>query len=338
MRRIFHPVLVFVLAQLAWLSLLGIWIYWYITNYIIFNTVGDKISPQIASKGTNIIALVMGLVFLVAILVGMYLIFIYLNKQINITKLYDNFIANITHELKSPLTSIQMYLETINTRDMPVEKQQEFIFLMLKDARRLKNLINSILEIAALDQKQIAYDYNVYHAESLIKNLLNDSCDYFKLPPDVIQIFGSASCHCVIDRNAFRIVINNLIDNAIKYTTNPVAITVNFENTSKNFIMNFKDQGIGIAPKDQGKIFNKFHRIYNKHIPNVKGTGLGLYQVKQIIKYHGGKVLVYSAGKNQGTTFRIELPIYQASKKRYLNYLLRLTRNLKHKRADESSI
>ena len=110
-----HPVLIFVLAQLAWLCLVGIWIYWYVSNYIIFQQVGDKLSPQLISKSNNVLALVIGLILLVAILVGISLIFIYLNKQLKMARLYDNFIANVTHELKSPLASIQLYLETFDS-------------------------------------------------------------------------------------------------------------------------------------------------------------------------------------------------------------------------------
>ena len=115
---ILHPLVIFISAQFAWLSLLGIWIYWYINNYIIFTTVEDKISPQLIDKNTNIIALVTGLFLLVAILAGMYLIYIYLTRQLKLTSLYDNFIANVTHELKSPLASIQLHLETLLLRDL----------------------------------------------------------------------------------------------------------------------------------------------------------------------------------------------------------------------------
>lgn len=333
-RFLLHPVIVFILAQLAWLSLLGLWIYWYISNYIIFDKVGDRLSPQIVSKGTNVVALVSGLILLVTILFAMYLIFIYLNKQLNLTKLYDYFIANVTHELKSPLASIQLYLETLKLREVPRPKQNEFITLMIKDANRLKNLINSILEISALEKKKIAHNFRIYSAELLVKELIHEAIEQFKLLADTVKIKGSAPCRCVVDRNALKIVLNNLIDNAIKYSTEPVQITTTLACTSKNFVVEFIDRGIGISAKDQKKIFKKFQRIDDQNIPNVKGTGLGLYWVKEIIKYHGGKVSVFSEGVNRGSTFRIELPIYQISKRRYVNYLLKLTKKQEKQRVN----
>ena len=151
--NIFHPIFVFILAQLAWLSLLGLWIYWYVTNYIIFKQVGENYSPQLIARGTNILALVSGLILLVFVLGGMYFIFIYLTRQLSLTRLYDNFIATVTHELKSPLASILLYLETLNERQVPEKRQQQFISLMLKDVNRLQNLINSILNKKSSSQK-----------------------------------------------------------------------------------------------------------------------------------------------------------------------------------------
>jgi len=328
---IFHPVIIFVSAQLAWISLVGLWIYWYISNYIIFQTVGDRISPQLASKSINVFSLVVGLVLLAAILVGIYLIFIYLNRQQNLNKLYDNFIANVTHELKSPLASIQLYLDTLNLRQVPPDQQQKFISLMLKDTQRLNNLINSILKLSALEQKKIAHDFHVHAVEKLTTNLIDEAIEQYKLPPGAITITGSVSCYCVIDRNAFKIVFDNLIDNAIKYSQNELKLVIHLKTTAKKCIFEFIDQGIGIQPKGQKKIFNKFYRINHSNIPNVKGTGLGLYWVREIIRYHGGKVTVFSDGLYCGTTFRIELPIYQMAKRRYINYLLRLTRKSERK-------
>jgi two-component system phosphate regulon sensor histidine kinase PhoR len=324
LRFLFRPVLVFIFAQLAWLSLLGLWIYWYVSNYIIFNQVGDKISPQLVSAKTNILALIGGLVLLLAILFGMYLIFIYLNRQLNITRLYDNFIANVSHELKSPLASIQLYLETLHYRKVPRAKQREFFALMMKDANRLKNLINSILDISGLEKKRIAYNFHVHNAESVIRTVVEESAEQFRLQ-NAIQIKGSAPCQCVIDRDALKIVFDNLMDNAIKYSKEPAQISILLGCNPKSVVIEFKDQGIGIQEKDQKKIFTKFHRIYGPEIPNVKGTGLGLYWTEEIIKYHGGKISVSSEGLGHGSAFRIELPIYRAFRTHYSNHLLKLT-------------
>jgi len=120
-----------------------------------------------------------------------------------------------------------------------------------------------------------------------------------------------------------------LFDNTIKYSTSPLRVDVNLSCTTNRFIMEFSDNGIGILPKEFKKIFNKFHRIYDRSIPNVKGTGLGLYWAKEIIKNHGGKISVFSEGLGKGTTFNIELPVYEASRKRFVNKLLRSTEKFK---------
>ncbi|MBN2008584.1 HAMP domain-containing histidine kinase [candidate division KSB1 bacterium] len=332
---LFHPVVIFVSAQLAWLSLLGIWIYWYVTNYIIFTTAGDKISPQLLEKNTNIVALVTGLVLLVAILGGMYLIFIYLSRQLKITNLYDNFIANITHELKSPLASIQLHLDTLASRELSQEKRNQFIALMSKDANRLKQLIDSILGIAQLEQKKIAHNFQIYTVDEVVRDIINESEFQFNLSENILHVAGNAPCKCVIDRNAFKIVIDNLIDNALKYSHNTPTINIRLDHNDKSWSLEVCDNGIGISKSDQKNIFLKFQRIYHKDSPNVKGTGLGLYWVRQIVRYHGGNVNVTSDGVGHGTCFRIELPVYRRAKKRHIQQLLDLTKTL-HQSANKS--
>ena len=323
---IIYHVFVFTLAQLSWFSLLGLWIYWYVSNYIIFTEYGEQLSSQIISEGTHLAALIGGLILLVVISVGMSLIFIYLNRQTNINRFYDNFIANVTHELKSPLSSIQLHLETMKHRRIPRETQAQFISLMLADAQRLNDLITSILDISGLEQKKMAYDYQVCDADNIVRKLIDEAATEFRVPQNAIKITGHLVGQFVVDLRALKIVVNNLIDNANKYSEYPVDLSISLQTTKKKFSIDFRDHGIGIASKDQKKIFKKFQRIYDGHIPNVKGTGLGLYWVREIIKSHGGVITVSSPGRNAGTIFHIDLPIYQVSKKRYINRLLRITR------------
>ncbi len=320
---LFYNILIFVLAQLFWLMLLGLWIYWYVSNYIILGKVGEKLSPQIIYDGTNVFILVGGLVLLVAISFSMSLIFRHLNIQLKITKMYDNFIANITHELKSPLSSIQLYLETLKTRNVSQQKQNEFVELMIKDASRLKNLIDAILEISALEQKKISHNYQLFNAGSIINKIINESKEQYNLDPETITLNGSADCECVVDYDALKIVFNNLIDNAIKYSNGKPIIKIDLKCYPKKLAIDFKDNGIGINSKESRKIFNKFYRIYNPNSPNVKGTGLGLYWVQEIIKTHGGKISVNSEGENRGSSFKIELPIVSNGKNKKVQKLLK---------------
>ncbi len=315
----------FILAQFAWMGLLSLWIYWYVSNYIIFEQVGDKLSPQITLNGPNVFIFVGGIILIVMIAVAMFFIFRNLTVQIKLTKLYDNFIANITHELKSPLSSIQLYLETLNTKEVPPEKRKEFLGLMMKDTSRLNKLINSILEISRLEQKRIAHNYHIYNSDNVIRQLIENSAEQFKIPKSALTIEGKVECGYVIDKDAMQIVFDNLTDNAFKYSRNDVQIKVKLTQQKKNIMIEFIDKGIGLSQKNHKKIFQKFNRVDDKDIPSVKGTGLGLYWVKEIIKLHGGKISAFSEGKEKGTNFIIELPIYPTSKKFYINSLLRRT-------------
>jgi two-component system phosphate regulon sensor histidine kinase PhoR len=324
-RSLVFIITAFVAAQIAWLGLLGMWIYWYVSNYIIFEKVGEQLSPQLQIDAPNVLTFVGGIILIVGIAFVLTITFRNLTVQRKLTTLYDNFIANITHELKSPLASIQLYLETMSTKSVLPEKQREFIDLMMRDTTRLNKLMNSILEISILEQKKNFHEYHVFEADKAIKQMIAKSAEHYRLSSDSLEVNGSAVCDCVMDNEAMQIVFDNLTSNSIKYSTEKVNITVNLSKNNKKCFVNFTDNGIGINEKDAKKIFGKFHRVYNHTIPNVQGTGLGLYWVKEIIKLHGGKISVRSDGEGKGTTFIIELPIYKSSKKFYINSLLKRT-------------
>ena len=318
-------VTIFVIAQVAWLSVVGGWVYWYVSNHIVISTVSKSIKLQDVPRTLNIVVLVVGLVLLIMVSLAMSLIFRNLNLQVNMAKLYDDFIANVTHEFKSPLASIQIYLETLNERKVPSQRQKEFLGQMIKDADRLHNLINSILDISRLEQKKIAYNFHIHDAGPFVEGLLEEARELFQLSKKTIHLSGAAHCQIVADRHAFQSVFSNLVDNAIKYSDGLPEIHITLSTSIKNLGIKFSDNGIGLTSKPQKKIFNKFHRVYDPNSPSVTGTGLGLYWVDEIVKFHGGNISVFSKGKNMGTTFTIELPIYPSTKTRYINKLLKLT-------------
>ena len=309
-KRFISPIIVFILAQFAWFALLALWIYWYVRNYMIFIEVGERISPQFVVSTENIAALVGGIVLLMGIAVALAMIYGRLNQQLKVNKMYDSFIANVTHELKSPLASIQLYLETLGTRNVPNEKKNEFIDLMLRDSQRLNALINSILEISGLEDRKKVFQPRYYSSNELFQELVQEATEQYNLTKNSVRIIGTAGSICRVDRRSMKVVLNNLFDNAIKYSNSPANITIKLSDESNRLIVRVSDQGIGISEKDQREVFKKFRRISNAYSPSVKGTGLGLYWVREIIRNHKGKVSVYSAGQNRGTTFTIELPTH----------------------------
>ena len=211
-------IFIFILAQIAWLSLLGLWIYGYVSNYVGGPDAEAGVSREWTGGKTHVIALVGGLVLLVAVSVGMSLLYARLNSQLKITQLYDTFIANVTHELKSPLASIQLVLETLQERRIPSPRQKEFIRLMIQDTNRLNNLINAILEISGMEQKRVARRFEVVEADAVIRTLVREAAEQFKLPKRRVRMTGSAPCRCVADRDALQMVFNNLFDNSVKYS------------------------------------------------------------------------------------------------------------------------
>jgi signal transduction histidine kinase len=302
---------------------------------MIVEQVSEQLPSQLIPERSSVLALIGGLVLMVAVSVAMSLIFRHLTIQYRITHLYDNFIANVTHELKSPLASIQLYLETLNSRNVSHAKEQEFLQIMMKDTERLQSLINTILNISGLEQNKYVFNYEVVTAGPAFNKLMRETSVQFKLPAEAITIRENAPCRCVIDLNAMRIVLDNLTDNALKYSSATPDIFFAISCTEKHVVLEFRDTGIGIAHNDQNQVFNKFFRIHRSDIPSVKGTGLGLFWVKEIVKTHGGKIQVRSEGRGKGTSFFIELPIYRTTKRRYINRLLKITQNVKRVR-DES--
>ncbi|MFO7816287.1 MAG: sensor histidine kinase [Thermodesulfobacteriota bacterium] len=324
-RSFWFYVLVFILAQVAWLILLVLWIYWYASNYMFISEMGEKFSQQLTAGAPSLLVLIGGLLLLVAIATGMSLLFYRLSVQLKMSRLYDNFIANVTHELKSPLAAIQLHLETFNAHDLSRSEYRTFVNVMLKDCRRLSDLINSILKIPALEQKKIAHEFRIENMQEMTEDILDEVQDQFELSSDSLLFSGSADCQCVVDRAALKIVVDNLVDNSIKYSKNSVQIQISFFCDRTRFVLNYTDRGIGIPRTEQKNVFDKFYRIDSAHSSNVKGTGLGLYWARQIMRYHGGDITAVYRYGNRGAFFKLELPRYPTKKKRYLKSLIEMS-------------
>jgi len=316
-------IVIFVFVQLTWLAVMGLWIARYVVSHVTFREIGRRYAIQIES-GADVAMLVIGLVLIAGGVAGISIMFRYLNLQFRQTRLYDNFIASITHELKTPLASIRLYIDTLDRYpDITQEQTKEFLTQMRRETARLDRMIGSVLEVDRLESGYARYYCTVLKADETLKSLFEELRLQFSLSPEQVRIIGNLQSQIVLDATALRIVFENLFENSRRYTADSVRIEITLTETGKNILITIRDHGAGVPHKELKKVFKKFYRVTDPQIPSVKGTGLGLYLVKGIIAFHGGEIRAELPTDGKGLIMRIELPTYLKGHKRLHRKLLK---------------
>jgi signal transduction histidine kinase len=259
----------------------------------------------------EIALLVFGIVFFAIIITGLVLNTIFLVREIRRNEQHDAFLNAVTHELKTPIASLRLYLETLQTRDVAEAKRQEFYSVMLADTDRLLNTVEQVLKASRAREKNIFLNI----AEINLAELLGESVERvrtrYDLNDDVINFAptGAEQLKVSGDADELQAVFTNLLDNAVKYSGERVNVSVVAESLDKKtVVVRIKDSGIGILPRDLKRIFKRFYRVPSPQTQKTKGTGLGLFIVRSIVKKHGGRISVESRGDGTGSTFIVELP------------------------------
>jgi two-component system, OmpR family, sensor histidine kinase SenX3 len=256
--------------------------------------------------------LVFGIIFFVVIITGVVLNTIFLIREIRRNEQHDAFINAVTHELKTPIASIRLYLETLKTR--PVDEAQRLAFynVMLADSDRLLHTVEQVLRAGrASAQRRQRVATSVVDVGDLVRECLELTRVRYNLGDDALHysdMLNGQQARVVGDEEEIRAAVSNLLDNAVKYSDNQVNVSVNVGAADKNIVVRIRDQGIGIPAAQLKRIFNRFYRAPGRFMARVKGTGLGLFIVRSIIKKHGGRVFAESEGLGQGSTFTIQLP------------------------------
>jgi two-component system, OmpR family, sensor histidine kinase SenX3 len=252
--------------------------------------------------------LVLGIVFFAIIITGLVLNTTFLLREIKRNEQQDAFLNSVTHELKTPIASIRLYLETLKTRDVSEEKRQEFYNVMLKDSDRLLSTVEQVLHASRTRDEKKLTNATTVNSAKLLEDSIEQIRSRYNFDKDVISFAKVADADIIGDANELQIVFVNLLDNAVKYSDKDVKILVELKKFDEKFIeIRIKDNGVGIAKQQLKRIFNRFYRIPSLSTQKAKGTGLGLFIVKSIIKKHGGKIFAESLGEGFGTTFIIRL-------------------------------
>lgn len=252
--------------------------------------------------------LAVGTTFLVLVMVGVVLYLTIAVKQISLNQRQSNFIDSVTHELKSPIASLKLYLQTLGRRSMTEAQQADFYRFMLEDLDRLDTLINHLLDAARLDQAPVDQELADVPLAELLGNCAKTVCLRHRLPADAVTV--SASPGRVRARPLdVEIVFRNLIDNAVKYSgPRPQVNVESWTNGRGTVVTRVTDQGPGIPAKLRRKIFGRFVRLGSELERAQSGTGLGLYIVRTLVRRMRGKISVRGRVPQPGTVFEVELP------------------------------
>ncbi|MDD2850342.1 MAG: HAMP domain-containing sensor histidine kinase [Desulfuromonadaceae bacterium] len=306
LRRIFHPIMALIAIQLVWITAVIFWIYWFIGQHREFRELAEKYRPELLGQGANWPVMVEGLLMLVFILIGVYVIFVYWNRQSQLYLQQRNIISQVTHELKSPLASIQLHLETIRLRKPTEERLDSFVSTMLADTERLHYLINNLLMAARLEQRR-------KQSERRLTDLTQLVGEHVEREREALPHGGSISFEAqpalkaMVDPEEMSIVVRNLFENAVLYSPQSPEITITLIDTGGAVELSVQDAGRGLDSQELKKVFERFYRVQSPGV-NIRGTGLGLYIVESIIAGYGGTVSVTSAGPGTGSTFVVTIP------------------------------
>ena len=260
----------------------------------------------------EVVLLVFGIVLFLVLIFGLVLNTTFLIREIRRNEQHDAFINAVTHELKTPIASIRLYLETLKTRDVDQEQRNEFYNIMLADSERLLTTVEQVLRAGRTGHKRRRIANSVINVSEMVQECLeltrvryglNDSALIYNESPE------APSARVSGDIDELRAAFSNLLDNAVKYSDREVNVSVSVSTLdAKRVSVRVADKGIGIQSAQLKRIFKRFYRVPGRFMARVKGTGLGLFIVHSVVKKHGGRVFAESPGLGHGSTFTIHLP------------------------------
>jgi signal transduction histidine kinase len=239
---------------------------------------------------TEVALLVVGIIFFLLLIFGLVLNTTFLIREIRRNEQHDAFINAVTHELKTPIASIRLYLETLKTRDVDEAQRREFYNIMLADSERLLVTVEQVLRAGRTGHKRRRIANSVINLGEMVQECLELTRLRYGL-------------------NESRAAFSNLLDNAVKYSDKEVNVSVSVSALDNQRIaVRVADQGIGLQSAQLKRIFKRFYRVPGRFMARVKGTGLGLFIVHSVVTKHGGRVFAESQGLGQGSTFTVHLP------------------------------
>lgn len=260
----------------------------------------------------EVVLLVLGIIFFLVLIFGLVLNTTFLIREIRRNEQHDAFMNAVTHELKTPIASIRLYLETLKTRDVNEEQRREFYNIMLADSERLLKTVEQVLRASRTGHKRRRIANSIINVGEMVQECLELTRVRHGLSESALIYSESpeaSSAKVSGDIDELRAAFSNLLDNAVKYSDHEVKVSVSVSALDdKRVAVRVADKGIGIPSAQLKRIFKRFYRVPGRFMARVKGTGLGLFIVHSVVTKHGGRVFAESRGLGHGSTFTVHLP------------------------------
>lgn len=256
------------------------------------------------------ILLVLGVLLLTLIIAGVVLNTIFLVREIRRNEQHDAFINAVTHELKTPVASIRLYLETLQTRAVDESKRMEFYRIMRADSDRLLATIEQVLRTGRAGASSRKLNLAQINLSEVVLACIERARTLHKIGGGEVHYEPGPPSTVLGDPDEVHAAVANLIDNALKYAGNPVDVKIRIEPVDGRYVaLRVTDNGAGLEKSELNRIFKRFYRVPGPLAARIKGTGLGLYIVRSVAKRHGGRVWAESEGPGRGSTFVLQLPV-----------------------------
>jgi two-component system phosphate regulon sensor histidine kinase PhoR len=291
---LFYLLVMYVVAQFSW------WL------YLIASLYGQIYSDPVLQEKKTMMLVGEGTVFVIILFGGVIMIKRAYRKEHELNKLQENFLLSISHELKTPIASVQLYLQTLQKRELSEDKRDQIYTSGLTEIKRLESLVNNLLITRSIENRNYFLSKTKLELDILIRDFIQ-SVQSTLLKNHTVNLETDATT-IVADKEALISIISNLISNAVKYSPQNTAITIRLKKSGSIAVIEIGDQGIGISDENKEKAFQRFFRDENEMTRKSKGTGLGLFICKFLVQLHNGKISLKDNNPS-GLIVKIELPL-----------------------------